>query len=309
MKMMTEFKEDMMKTFEMMDLGLMNYFLGIEVSQKKKGIFICQKKYTEALLKKFKMSGCKTVTTPLVTKEKLQKDDGAPDADASRYRSLIGSLLYLTATRPDIMYVVSLLSRFMQKPSQIHFGAAKRILRYLQGTKEFGIWYKTMTNSSLLGYTDSDWVGSVDDMKSTFGYAFSLGSGIFSWASKKQATVAQSTAEAEYVAAAEATSQAIWLRRILAEIGEQQDGPTTIYCDNKSTIAMTKNPIHHSRTKHIAIKYHFIREAETTREIKMEYCKTKEQVADIFTKALPRARFEQFRTMIGVRKICIKEEC
>nr|KYP47813.1 hypothetical protein KK1_030509 [Cajanus cajan] len=209
MKIMTEFKEDMMKTFEMTDLGLMNYFLGIEVSQKEKGIFICQKKYTEALLKKFKMSGCKTVTTPLVTKEKLQKDDGAPDADASRYRSLIGSLLYLTATRPDIMYAVSLLSRFMQKPSQIHFGAAKRILRYLQGTKEFGIWYKTMTNSSLLGYTDSDWAGSVDDMKSTSGYAFSLGSGIFSWASKKQATVAQSTAEAEYVAATEATSQAI----------------------------------------------------------------------------------------------------
>ncbi|PNX86396.1 putative LRR receptor-like protein kinase, partial [Trifolium pratense] len=244
------FKEDMMKTFEMTDLGLMNYFLGIE----------------------------------------MQKDDGSPEADASRYRSLIGSLLYLTATRPDIMYATSLLSRFMQKPSQIHFGAGKRILRYLQGTKEYGMWYKSIGNSKLLGYTDSDWAGSLDDMKSTSGYAFSLGSGFFSWASKKQATVAQSTAEAEYVAAAEATSQSIWLRRILGDMGEQVDEPTIIYCDNKSAIAMANNPVHHHRTKHIAIKYHFIREANTTKQIQLEYCTTEEQIADIFTKALPRAR-------------------
>ena len=246
------------------------------------------------------MYGCKPVSTPLVTNEKLQKVDGAPEADASRYRSLVGSLLYLTATRPDIMFATSLLSRFMQNPSQIHLGVGKRILRYLQGTKEYGIWYKSTGNPTLLGYTDSDWAGSVDDMKSTSGYAFSLGSGIFSWASKKQATVAQSTAEAEYVAAAEATSQAIWLRRILKDMGEKQSGPTTINCDNKSTIAMEKNPVHHSRTKHIAIKYHFIREAETNMKIRLEYCPTEDQIADIFTKALPRPRFELLRAMLGV---------
>nr|KYP52896.1 Retrovirus-related Pol polyprotein from transposon TNT 1-94 [Cajanus cajan] len=145
----------------------------------------------------------------------------------------------------------------------------------------------------MIGYTDSDWVGSIDDLKSTSRYAFSLGSGFFSWASKKQATIAQSTTKVEYIAAAETTSQAIWLRRILEEMSEQQDGPTVIYCDNKSTIAMTKNPIHHQRTKHIAIKYHFIREAETTKQIQLEYCSTENQVADIFTKALPRAKFEQ----------------
>ena len=146
-------------------------------------------------------------------------------------------------------------------------------------------------------------------MKSTSGYAFLLGSGVFSWASKKQATVAQSTAEAEYVAAAEATSQAIWLRRILEDMNEKQDGPTTIHCDNKSAIAMAKNPVHHQRTKHIAIKYHFIREAEAAKQIQLEYCTTKQQVADIFTKALPKVKFEQLRTMLGVSKICIKEEC
>ena len=146
-------------------------------------------------------------------------------------------------------------------------------------------------------------------MKSTSGYAFSLGSGMFSWASKKQATVAQSTAEAEYVAAAEATSQAIWLRRILEDMGEKQDEPTKINCDNKSAIAMAKNPVHHSRTKHIAIKYHFIREAEATKEIKLDYYTTEDQIADIFTKALLRPRFEELRAMLGVTEICIKKEC
>jgi len=167
----------------------------------------------------------------------------------------------------------------MQSPSQIHFGAGKRILRYLQGTKEFGIWYTIETNSKLLGYTNNDWTGLADDMKSTSGCDFSLGSGMFSWASKKQATVAQSTAEAEYVVAAEATSQAIWLRRILEDMGEKQDEPTKINYDNKSVIAMAKNPVHHSRTKHIAIKYHFIREVEATKEIKLDYYRTEDQIA------------------------------
>ncbi|KAL0310316.1 UNVERIFIED_CONTAM: Retrovirus-related Pol polyprotein from transposon RE2 [Sesamum calycinum] len=206
-KMIQVFKEDMMKTFEMSDLGLMHFVLGIEINQEKEGIFICQRKYTETLLKKFKMESCKTVTTPLVTGEKYQKEDGSQKVDGSMYRSLIGSLLYLTATRPDIMFATCLLSRFMQSPSQVHYAAAKRILRYLRG--------------------------SVDEMKSTSGYTFSLGSGIFSWASKKQATVAQSSAEAEYIAAAATSNQATWLRRILEDMREKQEEPTTIYCDNK----------------------------------------------------------------------------
>lgn len=308
-KMVKQFKEDMMKTFEMSDLGTMHYFLGIEVNQNEEGIFVSQKKYTENILMKFRMHDCKPVATPVVTNEKLQKEDGSPKADASLYRSLIGSLLYLSATRPDIMYATSLLSRFMQSPSKVHYGAAKRILRYLQGTKDYGIWYKPITSSNLTGYTDSDWAGSLDDMKSTSGYTFSLGSGIFSWASKKQDSVAQSSAEAEYIAAAATASQAIWLRRILTDMGEEQTKPTTIYCDNKSAIAMAKNPVHHSRTKHIAIKYHFLREAEANKEIQVDYCPTEEQLADIFTKALPRPKFEELRKMLGITKMSIKEEC
>ncbi|KAL0418687.1 UNVERIFIED_CONTAM: Retrovirus-related Pol polyprotein from transposon RE1 [Sesamum radiatum] len=240
------------------------------------------------------------VTTPLVTGEKYQKEDGSQKVDGSMYRSLIGSLLYLTATRPDIMFATCLLSRFMQSPSQVHYAAAKRILRYLRGTKDFGIWYKSTNDAKLVGYTDSDWAGSVDDMKSTSGYTFSLGSGIFSWASKKQATVAQSSTEAEYIAAAATSNQAIWLRRILEDIGEKQEEPTTIYCDNKSAIAITKNPVQHSRTKHIDIKYHSLREATTRGEIELKYCSTEEQLADIFTKALPRNKFEELRMKIGI---------
>ncbi|KAL0308644.1 UNVERIFIED_CONTAM: Retrovirus-related Pol polyprotein from transposon TNT 1-94 [Sesamum radiatum] len=307
-KMIQVFKEDMMKTFEMSDLGLMHFFLGIEINQEKEGNIICQRKYTETLLKKFKMESCKTVTTPLVTGEKYQKEDGSQKVDGSMYRSLIGSLLYLTATRPDIMFATCLLSRFMQSPSQVHYAAAKRILRYLRGTKDFGIWYKSTNDAKLVGYTDSDWAGSVDDMKSTSGYTFSLGSGIFSWASKKQATVAQSSAEAEYIAAAATSNQAIWLRRILEDIGEKQEEPTTIYCDNKSAIAITKNPVQHSRTKHIDIKYHSLREATTRGEIELKYCSTEEQLADIFTKALPRNKFEELRMKIGVCHKHIKGE-
>ncbi|KAL0441848.1 UNVERIFIED_CONTAM: Retrovirus-related Pol polyprotein from transposon RE2 [Sesamum radiatum] len=206
-KMIQVFKEDMMKTFEMSDLGLMHFFLGIEINQEKEGIFYMSRKYTETLLKKFKMESCKTVTTPLVTGEKYQKEDGSQKVDGSMYRSLIGSLLYLTATRPDIMFATCLLSRFMQSPSQVHYAAAKRILRYLRGTKDFGIWYKSTNDAKLVGYTDSDWAGSVDDMKSTSGYTFSLGSGIFHGLPRNKLLWHNPQRKAEYIAAAATSNQ------------------------------------------------------------------------------------------------------
>ncbi|KAL5549278.1 hypothetical protein UlMin_004509 [Ulmus minor] len=206
------------------------------------------------------------------------------------------------------MYATCLLSRFMQSPTQVHYGTAKRVLRYLQGTKNYGIWYNSTSDSRLIGYTDNNWVGSVDDMRSTSGYTFTLGTRIFSWASKKQATVAQSSAEAEYIATTLTTSQVIWLKCIFEDMRVPQKEATEIYCDSKSAIAMAKNPVFHSRTKHKSIKYQFIREAETNHEIKLKHCKTEEQLADIFTKALPRGKFEQLRDYIGVTEMCIKEE-
>ena len=177
---MEEFKKAMMEKYEMTDLGLMKYFLGIQVRQSKGEIFISQEKYLEELLKKFQMINCKPISTPLVINEKLQLNDGADKVDVKTYRSLVGSLIYLTNTCPNIVYLVSLISRFMHEPSKLHYAVAKRILRYLQGTRKLGIKYIKEKENKLIGYTDSDWAGSIDDRKSTSGYVFCLGSKIIS---------------------------------------------------------------------------------------------------------------------------------
>ena len=202
----------------------------------------------------------RSVAIRLATNEKFRKDNREKKANSSLYRSLVGSLLYLTSTRPDIMFAVSLLSRFMQEPSQVHFGAAKRVPRYLQGTMDYGIMYKFGGDLNLIGYSYSDWAGSIDDMKSTSGYIFLFVSSNCSWLSKNQSIASQSTTEAEYVSASKATSQAIWLRRIFKDIGEKKE-KIFLHCDIKSAIAIARNPVSHKRSKHISIKYHFIRQA------------------------------------------------
>ncbi|XP_026410906.1 uncharacterized protein LOC113306149 [Papaver somniferum] len=190
----------------MSDMGLLKYFLGIEVHQSEDGVFTSQSKYAEKVLKKFGMPGCNPTSTPLIVNEKLKKDDGGRTFDETYYRGLIGNLL------------------FMSSPSHLHLGAAKRLLRYIQGTMNFGIMYSRNLDVKLLGYCDSDLGGCSDDMKSTSGYAFSLGSGIFTWASKKQETVSLSTTEAEYISASIATFHVVWLRRITEDIQEKQEG-------------------------------------------------------------------------------------
>eukprot|EP00253_Pinus_taeda_P006314 PITA_06314 len=169
--------------------------------------------------KPFNMQECKTTITPTVMGLKLSKEDNNKDVDPRLYKSIVGSLMYLTATRPDIMFVVSLISRFMERPKEAHWQAAKRILRYVKGTKRFDILYNVLEHSDLVGYTDSDWAGSVDDRKSTSSYVFHMDSGAISWASKKQPIVALSTTEAEYVAATAAACQAVWMRRMLRSLG------------------------------------------------------------------------------------------
>ncbi|KAM2687700.1 hypothetical protein EV2_010439 [Malus domestica] len=302
-EMMEEFKAEMMCKYEMSDLGLLHHFLGMGVTQTEGSIFIHQKKYALTLLDKFGLKDCKPVSTQLVATDKLRREDGSEPADECEYRKIVGSLLYLTATRPDIMFSASVLARFMHKPTKKHYGAAKRVLRYIQGTIDFGIEYLNGKSALLIGYCDSDWSGSEEDMKSTSGYAFSFGSGAFSWASVKQHSVALSTAEAEYVSAAEATSQAIWLRFVLKDFGEEQAAATSLFCDNTSAIAMSKNPVFHQRTKHIGRKFHFIRDAIQEGTIDLIYCKSEEQIADIFTKALPKDRFNNLRSLLGVKSV------
>ncbi|KAI3721795.1 hypothetical protein L2E82_32813 [Cichorium intybus] len=308
-RLIHEFQESMKKMFDMTDLGELQYFLGLEITQTKKGIFMSQKKYVEDTLKRFNMQGCKIASTPMNINEKLRSEDETGLTDASVYRSLVGRLIYLTHSRPDICFAVGVLSRFMHRPTRHHFGAAKRVPHYLAGTREYGIWFCESKDFGLKGYTDSDWAGSMDDMRSTSGNCFILGKSAVSWSSKKQNSVALSSTEAEYVAAAAASCQAVWLRRILTDLGYEQVTATNIKCDNRSAVMLARNPVHHSRTKHIDIKHHFIRELVATEEIQLEECRTDEQVADVLTKSLPQAKHEEFSVKMGVVNARMKGEC
>eukprot|EP00253_Pinus_taeda_P022671 PITA_22671 len=238
-----------------------------DVDQSENGVFISQDKYVEVELKRFNMQNSKAAVTPIAVGLKLTKEDSSNDLDPKLYKSIVGSLMYLTATRPDIMHAVSLISRFMERPKETHWQAAKRILRYVNGTKGFGILYSSSETFRLTGYTESDWAGSVDDRKSTSGYVFHMGSRAISWASKKQPVVALSTAEVEYVAKTTTACQAVWLRRVLRDLCHEQENGTTIYCDNSSAITLSKNSVFHKRTKHIDTKFHFIRELVNNGEI------------------------------------------
>ncbi|KAK5777458.1 hypothetical protein PVK06_045425 [Gossypium arboreum] len=227
--MLADFKAKMKDMFEMSDLGQMTYFLGMEVLQTQSGIFLGQKTFAVKILNKFSMENCKPTSTLVAFGIKLSSQGDHEQVSESTYRSLIGCLLYLTATRPDIMFVVNVLSRFMHCCDMQNLQAAKRVLRYIKGTLSHGLQFSKTENLKLVGYTDSDWAGSKDDMKSASGYAFTLGSAMFCWSSRKQSMVAQSKAEAEYVAATSAVNQAIWLRKILADLNLHQREATEIY--------------------------------------------------------------------------------
>ena len=215
--------------------------------------------------------------------------------------------MYLTATRPDIMFSVSLISRYMENPTEIHLLAAKRILRYLQGTRDFGLFYKKGEKLELFGFTDSDYVGDQGDRRSTSSYVFMLGIGVVSWSSKKQQIISLSTTEAEFIATRACACQAIWLRRILDELQFKQVEATTVFCNN-SAIKLSKNPVLHERSKHIDMKYYFLRDLSNDGTIKLVYCRSEDHVADIQTKSLKLATFVKLRGLLGVCSHAIVKE-
>ncbi|KAJ9542486.1 hypothetical protein OSB04_028992 [Centaurea solstitialis] len=246
------FETVMTEEFKMSMMGEINFFLGLQVRQFSDGIFINQSKYISDLLKKYDMSGCNSIGTPMATGNSLVPDHEGKDVDLRNYRSMVGSLMYLTTSRPDIMFATCVCSRYQAKPKESHLAAVKRIFRYLKGTPYYGIWYPKGLGFELQAYTDADYGGCNMDRKSTSGHLQFLGNKLVSWASKKQQCVSTSTAESEYVAAASCCSQVLWMQSQLRDYGlEYKKIP--IYCDSKSAIAISANPVQHSKTKHIDI--------------------------------------------------------
>lgn len=250
------------------------------------------------------MGSNNSVRNPIVPGTILSKDEDGTKVDVTMFKQVIGSLMYLTATQPDLMFGVSLMSMFMANPKESHWAAIKRLLRYLKGTMEHGIFYKNEgRKTSLISYFDSNYAGDLDDRKNTSGLVFMIGSGVVSWVSKKQPVVSLSTTKAEYIATAFCACQCIWLRRILEQLGAEEKEETVILCDNSSTIQLSKNPVFHGRSKHIAVRFHFLRDLVNYEVVRLSFCCSEEQVADIMTKPLKLEQFEKRRSMLGVMKI------
>ena len=311
-QMMT-IKEDLKRGFKMKDLGELHYCLGISIvkDHRRGSMYLHQKQYIKNMLQKFGLQDAKEVSTPSDHNQRLVKDDGvSKSVDKAEYQSLVGSLLYAAiATRPDISYSVGVVARYCANPNQSHLTAAKRVLRYLKGTMSYGLVFnnrqgarESISNQSLpIGYCDADWASDSDDRKSISGNLFVYGGAAISWLSKKQHIVALSTTEAEYVSLSLATQEAVWLRRLFRDIGVKISRPMCLNEDNLGALNLAKNSAFHARTKHIDIRFHFIRSMVDNKEIEINYCSTEKMLADILTKGLDRTSFQKFRHGMGIK--------
>ncbi|GJW47457.1 retrovirus-related pol polyprotein from transposon TNT 1-94 [Tanacetum coccineum] len=298
----TIFSKEMNSKFQMSMMGQMSFFLGLQVSQSPRGIFINQAKYALEILKKYGMDLTDPVDTPMVDRLKLDEDLKGIPVDQTRFRGMVGSLMYLTASRPDLVFAVCMCARYQAKPTKKHLEAIKRVFRYLRGTIHMGLWYPKDNAMALTAYADADHAGCQDTRRSTSGSAQFLGEKLVSWSSKKQRSTAISTTEAEYIAMSGCCAQILWMRSQLKDYGFEFN-KIPLYCDNKSAIALCCNNVQHSRSKHIDIRHHFIREQVENRVVELYFVETNYQLADILTKALPRERFEFLLPRLGMKSM------
>ena len=275
--------------FELEDLGPLQYFLGLQIDYKKVGLFVHQHKYITDLLNKFHMTECKVATTPIATTPTLSTTNDDLLSDPTPYRNLVGALQYATFTHPDIAFAVNSVCQFMHKPSTVHFVAGKRILRYLKGTLEKWVLFQ-LGPLALIAFTDAN-CGDTSDRRSTSGVVVFLGNNPITQLSKKQHTVSQSSIEAEYRSLATGAAELAWLRQVLCDLKLYLPSAPLIWGDNTSALALASNPIFHGRTKHIEVDYHFVHEKVVRGDLSLQFISTHDQLADIFTKALPSTRF------------------
>ncbi|KAK0573554.1 hypothetical protein LWI29_009785 [Acer saccharum] len=301
--LVNEFITSLARRFSIKDLGALSYFLGVEVLPCASGLFLSQKKYVTELLTRTKMLDSKPVTTPLPTDRELKLLDGTSLTDVTEFRQVIGALQYLSFTRPDIAFAVNKLAQFMHHPTTGHWAIAKRLLRYLHGTISHGLVVRRDSPLLLHAFSDADWAGNQDDRTSTSAYVVFLGSNAISWCSRKQRSVARSSTEAEYRAVATTASEVIWLTSLLRELMIPMAGPPTIYCDNIGATYLCSNPVFHSRMKHIAIDFHFVREKVQSNQLRISHVSSADQLADSLTKPLSRTRFCLLRSKISVSEM------
>ena len=286
--------------FAIKDLGTLKYFLGIELATSPKGLFLNQRKYILDLLKESNLLDCKPARTPLDSKLYLH-DHSELLCNVTEYQRLVGKLIYLTITRPDISYAVSIVSQFMHAPTLGHMHIVKRILRYLKGSVGRGLYMKKNDNTAIMGYTDADWAGNSLDRKSTTGFCTFVGGNLVTWRSKKQSVVARSSAEAEYRAMASTACELIWLKNLLSDLGFPSNAPMPMFCDNQAAMHIASNPVFHERTKHIEVDCHYVRSQVQSKVITTHYTRSHDQLADIFTKSLPTDRFLCILSKLGSR--------
>ncbi|GKD82544.1 retrovirus-related pol polyprotein from transposon TNT 1-94 [Tanacetum coccineum] len=295
-----KFAKIMCSNFKMSMMGKISFFLGLQIFQNPRGIFINQSKYALESLKKYGFDSCDPVDTPMVEKSKLDEDKEGKAVDPSHYRGMIGTLLYLTASRPDLQFAICMCARYQARPTEKHLHAVKRIFRYLRGTVNRGLWYPKDSSIALTAFADADHAGCQDTRRSTSGSMQFLGDRLVSWSSKRQKSAAISSTEAEYIAMSGCCAQILWMRSQLTDYGLGFN-KIPMYCDNKSAIALSCNNVQHSRSKHIDIRFHFIKEHVENGVIELYFVNTEYQLADIFTKALARERIEFLINKLGMR--------
>jgi Reverse transcriptase (RNA-dependent DNA polymerase)/gag-polypeptide of LTR copia-type/Integrase core domain/GAG-pre-integrase domain len=296
-------KDMLMSAFDARDLGEAKYFIGMEIVRDRsaKYLKLVQKKYAEEVVARFGLSDANPTVVPLNPSVKLSRgsdSDVLLDQSVYPYREVVGSLMYLAVcTRPDISQAVGALARYMSCPLKQHWDAAKGVLRYVKGTTDVGIWFGK--RGGFQGYCDADYAGDLDTRRSTTGYVFTLHGGAVSWSSRLQPTVAVSTAEAEYMSAASAVKEALWLTKLLRVFGLKVQ-PVELLSDNQAAIKLIKHPIASMRSKHIDVQHHFVRERAARGEVVFDYCPTSEMVADILTKPLPAMKFKKCMAGMGL---------